>query len=54
MGFLSNLFGGSSRVDLWKRFERLRESHSGTMSAFYKVKDIRSGTILGLKIVDKA
>ena len=54
MGFLSNLFGGSSRVDLWKRFERLRESTSGTMSAFYKVKDIRSGTILGLKIVDKA
>lgn len=54
MGFLSNLFGGSSRVDLWKRFERLRESYSGTMSAFYKVKDIRTGTVLGLKIVDKA
>jgi serine/threonine protein kinase len=54
MGFLSNLFGGPQRVDLWKRFERLRESHSGTMSTFYKVKDIRSGEVLGLKIVDSA
>jgi serine/threonine-protein kinase len=54
MGFLSGLFGGSSRVDLWKRFERLRESHSGTMSTFYKVRDIRTGEILGLKIVDQA
>jgi len=54
MGFLSGLFGGSSRVDLWKQFERLRESHSGTMSAFYKVKDNRTGAVLGLKIVDQA
>ena len=53
MGFLSGLFG-SSRVDLWKRFERLRESHSGTMSTFYKVKDNRTGEVLGLKIVDQA
>ncbi|MFM8984772.1 MAG: serine/threonine-protein kinase [Planctomycetia bacterium] len=53
MGFLSGLFGGSSRVDLWKRFERLRESHSGTMSAFYKVRDNRTGEVLGLKIVDR-
>ncbi len=54
VGFLSNFFGGSTRVDLWKRFERLRESTSGTMSAFYKVKDIRSGEVRGLKIVDRA
>ena len=54
MGFLSGLFGGSSRVDLWKRFERLRESHSGTMSTFYKVRDNRTGEVLGLKVVDRA
>jgi hypothetical protein len=30
--FLARLFGGSSRVDLWSRYERLRESVSGTMS----------------------
>ena len=53
MGFLSGLFGGSSRVDLWKRFERLRESHSGTMSTFYKVRDNRTGEVLGLKVVDR-
>lgn len=54
MGFLTSLFGGSSRVDLWKRFERLRESTTGTMSAFYKVKDRASGQVLGLKVIDRA
>ena len=54
MGFFSRLFGGSSRVDLWKRFERLRESNSGTMSTFYKVRDTRTGEIRGLKVVDSA
>ena len=54
MGLLASLFGGSSRVDLWKRFERLRESTTGTMSAFYKVKDRASGKVLGLKVIDRA
>jgi len=54
MGFLSGLFGGARRVDLWKRFERLRESHSGTMSTFYKVRDTRDGAIRGLKLIDAA
>ena len=54
MGFLSGLFGGSGRVDLWKRFERLRESNSGTMSTFYKVRDARGGEIRGLKVIDRA
>jgi len=52
-GFFGRLFGGPARGDLWKRFERLRESSSGTMSTFYKVKDIRTGAFLGLKIVDR-
>jgi serine/threonine-protein kinase len=54
MGFLSGLFGGGpKRVDLWKRFERLRESNSGTMSAFYKVRDRQDGEIRGLKVIDR-
>ena len=52
--FLARLFGGSSRVDLWSRYERLRESVSGTMSKFYKVRDRVSGEVRGLKIVDRA
>lgn len=52
-GFFGRLFGGSAQGDLWKRFERLRESSSGTMSTFYKVKDVKSGQLLGLKIVDR-
>jgi serine/threonine-protein kinase len=55
MGFFSGLFGGGTkRVDLWKRFERLRESTSGTMSAFYKVRDRQDGEIRGLKVIDRA
>jgi serine/threonine protein kinase len=56
MGILAGLFGGGSgskRVDLWKRFERLRESNSGTMSAFYKVRDRQDGEIRGLKVIDR-
>jgi serine/threonine protein kinase len=51
--FFSGLFG-QRRVDLWKRFERLRESNSGTMSTFYKVRERSTGDIRGLKIVDRA
>lgn len=54
MGLLSGFFGGPRRVDLWKRFERLRESHSGTMSTFYKVRDSKDGEVRGLKLIDAA
>jgi len=55
MGFLSGLFrsGRPRQVDLWQRFERLRESASGTMSSFYKVRDRRDGEIRGLKVIDR-
>lgn len=52
-GLFSGLFGGLKRVDLWKRFERLRESHSGTMSSFYKVRDRQDGEVKGLKVIDR-
>ena len=51
-GFLSRLFGQKPRPDLWGRYDRLRESASGTMSHFYKVRDRKTGEILGLKIHD--
>jgi eukaryotic-like serine/threonine-protein kinase len=50
--FFGSLFGGSGKVDLWRRFERLRESTSGTMSTFYKVRDLKTGKVFGLKVVD--
>jgi eukaryotic-like serine/threonine-protein kinase len=55
MEFLKGFFGGGRprQVDLWKRFERLRESSSGTMSAFYKVRDRRDGEVRGLKVIDR-
>lgn len=52
-GIFAGIFGGSNRVDLWKRFERLRESHSGTMSSFYKVRDRQDGQVKGLKVIDR-
>jgi serine/threonine-protein kinase len=54
MSWLSGWFDRPRRVDLWRRFERLKESQSGTMSAFYKVRELASGRILGLKVVDRA
>ncbi|MFM8578751.1 MAG: serine/threonine-protein kinase [Planctomycetaceae bacterium] len=46
--------GGQSRpkVDLDRRYEKLREGIAGTMSSFYKARDIRTGDIVGLKIID--
>jgi len=52
-GLFSGLFG-PPRIDLWQRFERLRESTTGTMSAFYKVRDRKTGEVRGLKIIDRA
>lgn len=57
MGFV-NLFpffgGKKSKVDLWRRYEKLQESSSGTMSTFYKVRDRRTGEVVGLKVVNMA
>jgi len=51
-GFFARLFGVKPRVDLWARYERMRESVSGTMSQFYKVRDNTTGAVQGLKIID--
>jgi serine/threonine protein kinase len=52
-GFFGSLVG-RARIDLWKRFEKLRESGSGTMSKFFKVRDLKTGQVCGLKVVDRA
>lgn len=51
--FFSSLFA-SGKVDVWKRFERMRESTSGTMSSFFQVRDRKTGQVVGLKIIDVA
>ncbi|NBT13814.1 MAG: serine/threonine protein kinase [Planctomycetia bacterium] len=51
-GFLARLFGGRARVPLERRYERLQESVTGTMSHFYKARDHETGAIVGLKIID--
>ena len=40
-------------VDISKRYALLREAISGTMSKFYKAKDLRTGQVVGLKILDR-
>jgi serine/threonine protein kinase len=52
IGFFSRFFGGAARVDLGRRYERLAESVSGTMSAFYKAREKSTGNIVGLKVID--
>jgi eukaryotic-like serine/threonine-protein kinase len=42
----------STRLDVSKRFALLREAISGTMSSFYMARDLRTGQIVGLKILD--
>ncbi|MFZ4732268.1 MAG: serine/threonine protein kinase [Pirellulales bacterium] len=40
------------KVDVWRRYEPLHHSISGTMSSFYKVRDKETGDVVGLKILD--
>ena len=48
---LTSLVAGN-RVNVSKRFALLREAISGTMSKFYMARDLQSGKIVGLKILD--
>lgn len=43
---------GGGHVDVSKRFALLRSAISGTMSKFYMARDLRTGKIVGLKILD--
>ncbi len=50
--FKTVLFGG--RLNVSKRFALLHDAVSGTMSNFYMARDIKTGKIVGLKILDVA
>jgi serine/threonine-protein kinase len=43
----------NTSVDISKRYALLREAISGTMSKFYKARDLRTGRIVGLKVLDR-
>jgi eukaryotic-like serine/threonine-protein kinase len=50
LGSLKSLL--TSKLDVAKRFELLREAISGTMSSFHMARDRQSGKIVGLKLHD--
>jgi len=52
--FFKSIFKFQGKVDVFSRYEVLREAISGTMSKFYMARDRESGEIVGLKILDKA
>ncbi|MDD3470476.1 MAG: serine/threonine-protein kinase [Thermoguttaceae bacterium] len=44
----------SKKLQVTERFELVRELGSGTMSRFYKVRERKTGTLYGLKVMDAA
>lgn len=48
---LKSLFSGT-KVNVSKRFALLRAAISGTMSNFYMARDLHTGEVVGLKILD--
>ena len=55
MGLFDKLKGalkGKSRLDISKRFELNRHAFHGTMSKFHVAKDIKTGEIFGIKLLD--
>jgi serine/threonine-protein kinase len=55
MGILDKLkeLFKDKRTDVQTRFEILKEAISGTMSNFHVVREISTGKVLGLKLLDK-
>ncbi|MEM8947172.1 MAG: serine/threonine-protein kinase [Planctomycetota bacterium] len=50
--FFKSILEGS-RVDINRRYEKLRDAVSGTMSDFHMARDRETDQIVGLKILDK-
>ena len=48
-----SLFRSGSRLNVSARFALLREAIQGTMSKFYMARDLRTGEIVGLKILNR-
>lgn len=55
MGLLNRLQAifQTKELDVSKRFELLREAITGTMSQFFVARDIESGKVVGLKLLDR-
>jgi eukaryotic-like serine/threonine-protein kinase len=51
LDYLKSMFSGS-RLNVSSRFVLLHEAISGTMSSFYMARDLRTGQVVGLKILD--
>jgi serine/threonine-protein kinase len=49
---IADLFKSTPKVDIEKRFEKLKEAISGTMSKFYMARDRTTDQIVGLKVLD--
>ncbi len=49
---LKSLLSGGGAVNVSKRFVLLHEAISGTMSSFYMARDLQSGQVVGLKLLD--
>ena len=47
-----SIFSGGGKLNVTARFAIQREAISGTMSSFYKARDIKTGKIVGLKVLD--
>ena len=48
---LKTIFAGG-QLNVSKRFTLLHEAISGTMSSFYMARDLSTGQVVGLKILD--
>ena len=57
MGILDKLKGafseGATKLDISKRFAMNRHAFHGTMSKFHVVKDIQTGDVFGIKLLDE-
>lgn len=61
MGFFSSLFGGGAgkgkpnlpRIDVKKRFDLLGRTGQGSMSKVWRARDLKTGRLVCVKILDK-
>ena len=55
MGLLNGLKSlfGPGKVEIGQRFVIEREGASGTMSRFFKARDLQTNKLVGLKILDR-
>jgi len=49
---LKTILSSSGHLNVSKRFVLLHEAISGTMSSFYMARDLRTDTVVGLKLLD--